>query len=408
MTICLRDDIKPALVFLPRLTVSIRNLSNQTMSHRLLVNPGTPQAWEIPLKLGVNRIGRGDDNDFTISHQSVSTHHVEITVTEQGVRLRDLGSTNGTFINRAAVTEAELLSGQHVQFGAVDMVFESRSAAAPVPVARMTAAAPVAPAPAPAGLRINRAAPETHAAPAAAPAAGFTPVAQATGFRPGTAQSEDSDKPRNFALSLVGVFLGAIIGLVVWHLVFRVTGKNYGVLAIGIGVLAGAAPQVLGHYRGKLMGVLAATVALLAILTAQFLNTRLEMASDREDSITWYYEEEMEIAKAVTKAVPNGTEEEIRAYIAKEESYGEFQVKPEDVDAEEVQEWQKELPKYRDLAAGKITAEQLYVQDVEANEHEFVTKLDRIFFILEVVGVFNIVNIFIGVGAAFLTAKGDE
>jgi hypothetical protein len=48
------------------------------------------------------------------------------------------------------------------------------------------------------------------------------------------------------------------------------------------------------------------------------------------------------------------------------------------------------------------------VQDVEANEHEFVTKLDRIFFILEVVGVFNIVNIFIGVGAAFLTAKGDE
>jgi hypothetical protein len=165
---------------------------------------------------------------------------------------------------------------------------------------------------------------------------------------------------------------------------------------------------VLGHYRGKLMGILAATVALLAILTAQFLNTRLEMASDREDSITWYYEEEMEIAKAVTKAVPNGTEEEIRAYIAKEESYGEFQVKPEDVDAEEVQEWQKELPKYRDLAAGKITAEQLYVQDVEANEHEFVTKLDRIFFILEVVGVFNIVNIFIGVGAAFLTAKGDE
>jgi len=378
------------------------------MSHRLLVNPGTPQAWEIPLKLGVNRIGRGEDNDFTISHQSVSTHHVEITVTEQGLRLRDLGSTNGTFINRAPVTEAELLSGQHVQFGAVDMMFESRSAAAPVPVARMTAAAPVAAAPAPAGLRINRAAPEAHAAPAAAPVAGFTPVGQATGIRPGTAQSDDGDKPRNFALSLTGVFLGAMIGLVVWHVVFRFTGKNYGVLAIGVGVLAGVAPQLLGHYRGKLMGVLAATIALLAILTAQFLNTRLEMASDREDSITWHYEEEMEIAKAVTKAVPNGTEEELRAFIAKEESYGEVQMKPEEVEPEELQEWQKEWPKYRDLAAGKLTAEQLYVQDVEANEHEFITKLDRIFFILEVVGVFNIVNIFIGVGAAFLTAKGDE
>jgi hypothetical protein len=374
------------------------------MSHRLLVNPGTSSAWEISLKPGVNRIGRGADNDFTINHQSVSTHHVEITVTAQGVRLRDLGSTNGTFVNRTPVTEVELASGQHVQFGAVDLMFEGGAvAAAPIPVARATHPQPTA---APAGLRINRPLAESHANPAPAAVAGFTATTQVTGFRPMGVAGEDDEK-RNFALSLTGVVLGAIIGMVLWHLVYRFTGRSYGIMALGIGVLAGVAPQLLGHYRSKLMGGIAATVALIAIIAANYMNTRLEIESDRKDYIAWHYEDEMEIAKPMLKAAPNGTEGEIRAYLAKEGSYANYQLKPEDIDAEEVEEVRKEWPKYRDLVAGKITAEQLYAQDVEANQPEIVTKLDRIFFLIDVLGVFNIVNIFLGVGAAFLTAKGD-
>lgn len=135
--------------------------------YRLLINPGTQQAWEIQLKPGANRIGRREDNDFTINHTSVSGSHCEIIVSDDGVLLKDLGSTNGTFINRAPVTEAALQHGQHIQFGQVDMTFESdaapTSAAAPpipipvpVPVARMTGI------PSGGGLRINKAhAPET-------------------------------------------------------------------------------------------------------------------------------------------------------------------------------------------------------------------------------------------------------
>ena len=66
------------------------------MTHRLLVNPGTPQAWEIVLKPGVNRIGRGEHNDFKVAHGSVSTSHCEINVSSAGVLIKDLGSTNGT------------------------------------------------------------------------------------------------------------------------------------------------------------------------------------------------------------------------------------------------------------------------------------------------------------------------
>ena len=94
------------------------------MSYRLQVNPGTPQAWEIQLRAGLNRIGRNEENDFTLAHESVSGAHCEITVSEAGVFLKDLGSTNGTFVNRAPVTSAQLKPGQNVQIGQVAMIVE--------------------------------------------------------------------------------------------------------------------------------------------------------------------------------------------------------------------------------------------------------------------------------------------
>jgi hypothetical protein len=113
------------------------------MNYRLVVNPGSPQAWEITLKPGTNRIGRNEENDFTISHGSVSGAHCEITVSPEGVLLKDLGSTNGTFINRAPVGESWLRPGQHVQFGAVDMTFESVAASPPVPAASAISPIPI-------------------------------------------------------------------------------------------------------------------------------------------------------------------------------------------------------------------------------------------------------------------------
>ena len=135
------------------------------MTHRLLVNPGTPQAWEIQLKSGANRIGRREANDFQVPHVSVSGTHCEIMVSSAGAILKDLGSTNGTFVNGVPVHEAILQSGQHVQLGSVDMVFES----APISgVARAASAAPPLPPPVTAratGLAILRtAAPAAHAA----------------------------------------------------------------------------------------------------------------------------------------------------------------------------------------------------------------------------------------------------
>src|SRR5205807_3089231 len=90
---------------------------------KLVVNPGSPAAWEIQLKPGTNFIGRGFANDVKLTDPSVSSSHCQIVVNEDSALIKDLGSTNGTFINRAPVKEAALQPGQTVHLGGVEMAF---------------------------------------------------------------------------------------------------------------------------------------------------------------------------------------------------------------------------------------------------------------------------------------------
>ena len=138
-------------------------------THRLVVNPNTPQTWEIQLKPGLNSLGRGDANDFKVADPSVSTNHCRIEVADGKVSLQDLGSTNGTFVNQAPVQQAVLEHGQSLRFGSVELLFQSDAPArVAVPAAGDVITIPSAPVPRmrPAGLRISGAA---HAAPAEAP-----------------------------------------------------------------------------------------------------------------------------------------------------------------------------------------------------------------------------------------------
>ena len=121
------------------------------MSYHLLVNPGTPQAWKIQLRPGTNRVGREEANDFTVNHESVSGAHCEFTVSDAGIFVKDLGSTNGTFVNRVPVTEIRLQPGQHVQVGQVDMTLET-DAADPITTPPPPMAIPI-PVPLPGGVR---------------------------------------------------------------------------------------------------------------------------------------------------------------------------------------------------------------------------------------------------------------
>jgi pSer/pThr/pTyr-binding forkhead associated (FHA) protein len=90
---------------------------------RLVIHPGTPQAWEIQLKPGLNFLGRGASNDFKIEDGSVSGSHCQIIVENGATIIKDMGSTNGTYVNRAKVMESRLESGQPLRLGSVDIIF---------------------------------------------------------------------------------------------------------------------------------------------------------------------------------------------------------------------------------------------------------------------------------------------
>ncbi|WP_426752434.1 diguanylate cyclase [Myxococcus sp. Y35] len=63
-------------------------------------------------------IGRSSKADIQIDQESVSRNHASITNTREGVRIRDLGSTNGTFINDELVEGGrELRNGDLVKIG---------------------------------------------------------------------------------------------------------------------------------------------------------------------------------------------------------------------------------------------------------------------------------------------------
>jgi hypothetical protein len=98
---------------------------------RLLVNPGSPETWEIELKPGANSLGRGKENDFPIEHSSISRSHCQIVVTGRNALLRDVGSVNGTFVDGRLVEEAQLQPGQLFQLGSVEMRYESDEDASP-------------------------------------------------------------------------------------------------------------------------------------------------------------------------------------------------------------------------------------------------------------------------------------
>ena len=78
-------------------------------------------------------IGRVEDNTFQIADPSVSSHHCEMLLRGNDVVVKDLNSTNGTFINNQQITdEAVLKPGQMLRLGQVEMRLESGSSGAGV------------------------------------------------------------------------------------------------------------------------------------------------------------------------------------------------------------------------------------------------------------------------------------
>jgi len=77
------------------------------------------------LKAEKTTIGRVEDNAFQIAEPSVSSHHCEVILKGSDVIVRDLNSTNGTFINGEKITESPIKPGQILRLGQVEIRLET-------------------------------------------------------------------------------------------------------------------------------------------------------------------------------------------------------------------------------------------------------------------------------------------
>lgn len=77
----------------------------------------------VAIEPGRLTVGRAPGNIVQLTHDSVSSHHAEIFRTDNQITLRDLSSTNGTFVNGGKIVATMLSEGDRVYFGDLEAVY---------------------------------------------------------------------------------------------------------------------------------------------------------------------------------------------------------------------------------------------------------------------------------------------
>lgn len=88
----------------------------------LVIRTGNQFDHALPLGTGTTTVGRSRTSHVRLDHISVSRHHAVLAVTNGTWLVRDLGSHNGTFVNRARIQEQTFALGARLRFGEVEML----------------------------------------------------------------------------------------------------------------------------------------------------------------------------------------------------------------------------------------------------------------------------------------------
>jgi pSer/pThr/pTyr-binding forkhead associated (FHA) protein len=102
-------------------TVSVGDLSAGV--GLLVVKRGPNAGSRFALGVGKTTIGRHPDSDIFLDDVTVSRRHAEFYRQGDRFTVRDVGSLNGTYVNRERIEEATLNQGDEVQVGKFRLVF---------------------------------------------------------------------------------------------------------------------------------------------------------------------------------------------------------------------------------------------------------------------------------------------
>ncbi|HAU38627.1 MAG TPA: hypothetical protein DCX07_13045 [Phycisphaerales bacterium] len=89
------------------------------MDVKLVMFKSTGQRKDFPLTRDATVIGRGENCDLQIPLLAVSRRHCELVLDGESVAVKDLASSNGTYVNNRRVNEQKLQAGDRLVVGPV-------------------------------------------------------------------------------------------------------------------------------------------------------------------------------------------------------------------------------------------------------------------------------------------------
>ena len=89
----------------------------------LVVKRGPNAGTRFVLTKPVTTVGRHPESDMFLDDITVSRRHAEISNEDGSFRIVDMGSLNGTYVNKLRVEEADLSSGDEIQIGKFRLIF---------------------------------------------------------------------------------------------------------------------------------------------------------------------------------------------------------------------------------------------------------------------------------------------
>ncbi|MGH2686320.1 MAG: FHA domain-containing protein [Actinomycetota bacterium] len=102
-------------------TVNLDELPGDTGT--LIVKRGDNAGARFSLEAEVTTAGRHPDSHIFLDDITVSRRHAEIRRASGDFSLHDVGSLNGTYVNKQRVEESDLRSGDEIQIGKFKLVF---------------------------------------------------------------------------------------------------------------------------------------------------------------------------------------------------------------------------------------------------------------------------------------------
>jgi pSer/pThr/pTyr-binding forkhead associated (FHA) protein len=89
----------------------------------LVVKRGPNAGSRFLLDEDLTTAGRHPDSDIFLDDVTVSRRHAEFVRSDDSFLVRDVGSLNGTYVNRERIEQADLASGDEVQIGKFRLMF---------------------------------------------------------------------------------------------------------------------------------------------------------------------------------------------------------------------------------------------------------------------------------------------